>query len=181
MGIIIVFMIITGFINYNNTNEDRNTEKRKQESYLQNEGITVSNEYQYKSFLNDIFIRFIIDGEAKKILISQTSAVFETIPYSEIIGCAIMADSKVTGGVGRAIVGGMIAGDVGAIVGAATAKPHIMSYKIVIYKNSVIAPTYEIPLIKTKVSEKDKDYINAVEFANNVTSIIKAVLWINQH
>ena len=47
-----------------------------------------------------------------------------------------MTDSKVTGGIGRAVVGGVLAGDVGAFVGAMTAPEKIVSYKIVIYKNN---------------------------------------------
>ena len=180
VGVIFTVLMIIAVVIHSSNNNARDEEKSEQEGYLQNEGITISNEYRFKNVMNDINIRFVIDGDAKKILVSQTSATFDTIPYSEVIGCAVLIDSQITGGIGRAVVGGVVAGDVGALVGAVTAKPHIMSYKIVIYRNSVSTPVYEIPLIKSKVSEKDIDYKNAVEFANNVNSIIKVVLWFNQ-
>ena len=55
-----------------------------------------------------------------------------------------------------------------------------MSYKVVIYKNSISSPSYEIPLIFTKKSTNDSDYLRAVRFANDVNATIKAIVYHNQ-
>lgn len=108
-------------------------------------------------------VSFFIDQISLKIAVFSNHGLREVAPFRKIIGCEIMTDSKVTGGIGRAVVGGVLAGDVGALVGVMTAPSNIVSYKVVIYLNDPVDPMIEIPLIEEKKSTKDPDYTDAVQ------------------
>ena len=196
---IIVFAVIILFAYLVHVNEDVPVIKSKkaeqeeyEKEYLRANNVSISTEYAYHSsyytdninYNNSIAIRFIVDSQHQFIHIlsksKRTDYITETsMPFRQIIGCEIMTDSKVTGGIGRAVVGGVIAGDAGAIVGAITAPSKIMSYKIVIYKNDPNNPIEEIILVNEKKATKDPDYINAVRFAENVNAVIKAIVYQN--
>ena len=102
-----------------------------------------------------------------------------SIQYAEIIGCEIMVDSQVIGGIKRAVVGGILAGDTGAIVGATTAKKFITSYRVVIYTTSISSPQKVLTLISEQTETKDVNYSNASSFAEKVNATIKAILYKN--
>ena len=106
---------------------------------------------------------------------------WEIIDFSDLIGDEIVVDNEVVGGISRAVVGGVLAGGAGAIVGAMTAKKHIMSYKVVIYKRDLGNPKTEMQLISKKTTSKDKYYLNAVEFSNNISATIKAIINMNSY
>ena len=178
IALIISFVLIPLAVeSHENTETLRATQRDEQDNFIMQNNITISKEYTYKTPLNDVNIRVIFDNINKNIFIAETSKYFYKIPFSKIIGCEIMTDSQVTGGVKRAIVGGVLAGEVGAAVGAITAKKHIMSYKIVLYLNDIDKPKKELELIKTKKSTKDNDYINAVKFAENISATVKAIMY----
>ena len=161
------------------TNETQNLRDRQQleqQDFISKNNIRRSAEYTYQDKLNRKKIRFIVDKSKQKIYISETSGRFKEYAFKDILGCEIVADSQVTGGIKRAIVGGVLAGDAGAVVGAVTAKPHIMSYKLVLYLRNISAPKVEIELITQKTKTKDSDYTNAVAFAENVVATVKAIL-----
>lgn len=136
--------------------------------------------------------RFIIDANSNRLCLvcEDNNAVAHTgaldaskytfLTFGDVIGCEIHEDSAVVGGIGRAIAGGILAGGVGAIVGAVTAKKHVMSYKVVVYTNDVNKPQIILPLINTKVSKSDAEYNYAAEFANNVNASIKAIMAKNE-
>lgn len=152
--------------------------------FLEEHNVIITKEYVYSdsyyenniSLSNCISVRFIVDQRHKKIVVMSTKDIREIIGFSDLIGAEIVIDSQVTGGVGRAVVGGVLAGGAGAVVGAMTAKKHIMSYKIVIYQKNLSNPKIEIPLIWEKKSCKDKDYLKAVEFSDNINATIRAII-----
>lgn len=191
MGYILLFIgiIVIGFIVHKSVDEPEILAKKasKEENirnYIAENGVHIGAEYRYESeyyennisWANSTAYRYIVDDKNRFVHILNKDRTGEAIPFREIIGCEIMTDSEVTGGIGRAIVGGVLAGEAGAVVGAVTAKKHIMSYKIVIYRSNIQTPTNEIVLIKEKKSTKDADYTNAVSFANKVNASIKAII-----
>mgnify|MGYP003290049080 CR=1 FL=1 len=165
-----------GVVQTNDTQNLRVRQQVEQQDFLSRNNIRRSAEYTYQDKLNSKKIRFIVDKSKQKIHISETSGKFKEYAFKDILGCEIVADSQVTGGIKRAIVGGVLAGDAGAVVGAVTAKPHIMSYKLVLYLRNISAPKVEIELITQKTKTKDTDYTNAVAFAENVVATVKAIL-----
>ena len=74
----------------------------------------------------------------------------------------------------------MIAGDAGAIVGAATAKKQISTYGIRIYRKNIQSPTYEISLINMKIATEAERYKSAVNFATKVCASIRAIISMDQ-
>lgn len=173
----LLFIIIPYSISQaENNKNDREEQANAQKDYIESHDITKTADYKFENLIRDKCVRFIADDKNKKIYLADTSKGFNIYSYSDIIGCEIITDNQVTGGIKRAVVGGLIAGEAGAIVGATTAKNHIMSYKIVFYFNNVGNPKKEIVLINTKTTTKNNDYINAVKFAENISATIKAIL-----
>lgn len=153
----------------------------KEEAYiyqlesLQKATVSSATQYVYENQNDMVFIRFVVDEKHSRIVVCKGKSTIQ-IPFSEVIGCDTLIDSKPTGTIGRAIVGGMIAGDAGAIIGAATAQNAIMSFQIVIYRENITEPTLSINLINTKTRTDSVDYEAATRFASSVSSSIKAII-----
>ncbi len=183
-GIIITFAYVI-LIAGPETEEQKNQLYQKEAEYIAGNNITVTAEYSYEneyfanivSWPDAIYYKYIVDDENKKIHILGKDNERIEILFSEIIGCEVFSDSQTVGGIKRAIVGAALAGDTGALVGTMTAKPHIMSYKIVIYQSDIQCPTIELVLIKAKKSTKDKDYVSAVDFSRKILASIKAIMY----
>lgn len=184
IGLIVVIMVAHYTVDVPQIRENKGKQEKREIEYIQTNGISVTAQYEYANgyytsdinWKDGIAYKFIVDGRNKNIHILGKNDRRTSIPFSKIIGCDIFTDSEVTGGIGRAVVGGILAGDTGAIVGAVTAKKHIMSYKIVIYCEDITTPQITITLISKKTATKDKDYQNAVAFASNVSASIKAII-----
>ena len=100
------------------------------------------------------------------------------ISFDDIIKCEIDEDGAVieAGGVGRAIVGSLIAGGAGAIVGAVTrsSKQICSSMNVRIYTTNVSNPQLIIPLIKTEVKRSERKYLDAHAKAKEIYAIVLA-------
>lgn len=187
IGIIVVLMVTHYTVDEPRIKEQKNEQEKSEQEYIKSNHITVTTQYRYASdyytqninWTRGISYRFIVDEQNKKIHILSHNGYRNAIPFSDIIGCEIVSDNQIIGGIKRAIVGGVLAGETGALVGAMTAQPHIMSYSIVIYRSNLQMPTVTIPLIKEKVSTKSTDYTSAVEFSQKVLASIKAIIHIN--
>lgn len=156
--------------------------------YIKEQGITslakesIYTDSYYSSGINrnkGTSISFFVDQVSMKIAVVSNHGLREVAPFRNILGCDIITDSKVTGGIGRAVVGGVLAGETGALVGAMTAPEKIVSYKVVIYLNNAYDPMIEIPIIEEKKSTKSADYTNAVKFAESISATIKAIVYQN--
>ena len=157
--------------------EDQETKvKEYQDNYIKRNEISSTTEYEYVNASKSVIIRYIVDNENKNIILFNHNSTPEIFPFAEIIGCEILTDSEITGGVGRAIVGGVLAGGVGAVVGSTTSKKHITTYQVVIYRENIANPQEIINLINTPTKTYDADYKNALIFATAVNSSIKAIV-----
>ena len=179
VGIIIILIIlffVMRAVSSSTEKESRASERVKQNQYFQSNDIEITSQYLFESQDHLKSVRFVVDEGHKQVFISKANSPMEAIPFSEIIGCEIIIDSEVAGGVGRAIVGGAIAGGVVAIVGATTAKKHISTYQVVINRETIRSPQLVIDLINKNTKTDDPDYKNAVRFATGINSSIKAIL-----
>lgn len=126
--------------------------------------------------------QFRVDLEHKQIAICSIFPYqkIDIINFSDIIECQIIEDSNTVmkGGVGRAVVGGALAGGVGAIVGANTraSKNVINILQIRIIKKKISNSLYTIDLIKTEIEKNSMEYRNAMNFANNVYAILTSII-----
>ena len=154
-----------------------NLSKELLSSYLESQNFHSDAEYYCSQIIRDLFVGIAIDDSQKLICISTSKDQHDIIPFSEIIGCEIKEDSSIIGGVGRAVVGGVIAGGAGAIVGANTAKKKsVRSFQVIIYRENIKCPQIILSTLKFSAKTNDDRYLDSVKFANNVNASIKVIV-----
>ena len=134
-------------------------------------------DFSYNNMMHNVNARFMVDEQAKVVLLSKMGKLPLVTSFDKIIGCEIKENNIVTGGIGRAVVGGILAGGAGSIVGATTAKKYVDLYDIIIYTNDIQTPQIIIDLINSKELTDSANYINAVNFADKVNATIKAIIY----
>lgn len=196
---LIILFSITSFAARQNTQNTTDTF----ETWLSGQDINIDVEHMYNNPLL-ITARYIVDLNAKAIhVMSQRNdkikairelrefspnltlqqakdaidmGYFNSISFNDINGFEILEDSTVTDGIGRAIAGGILAGGVGAIVGAVTAKKYVTSYSITFYTNNIAKPQIIIPLLNSKTKKDSMEYRQASHFAQQINASIKAII-----
>lgn len=107
-----------------------------------------------------------LDNKHETLIIRNTSDMtYDIIKYGELLSCEILENNSTVmkGGVGRAVVGGMIAGGAGAIVGANTRKSEIMKeLTIRIITSNSRKSSYVIKLQGENLSNEAYNFINEV-------------------
>lgn len=125
-----------------------------------------------------------INKEKKELYFLFNDELDKLIKYESIIECKIIENSNVvnSGGIGRAIVGGLVAGDSGAVVGANTRKSKniVSSIVIRIVTKEIDEPLYTLELLDYQIDTNKQLYANfyklAMTFANNVYATIQAII-----
>lgn len=177
--IIVVLVLIAGPAIYFISQNSNKSRCRTQHEVLASRGITPTVEYTYTTVFGGKYINFVVDEVNKRVCICTKQNTFDTFAFSDILGAEICADNQVIDGFGNTLAGGIIAGSVGAIIGAATSPSAICSYKVIIYTKQISSPKRVITLIDSKMSKDSVDYLNAVNFADSVTATIKAIVHLN--
>lgn len=102
------------------------------------------------------------------------------IPFSALIECEVIEDQStvLSGGVGRAVAGAVIAGGVGAVVGAATRKSsNVVNHLAVrIISNEVLNPLYEIVVIDHQMSRNTEEYRVLFDKAQRIYATVIAIM-----
>lgn len=181
-GIIILGIIILVYINIREKKEAiQKIEKLDCEAIkkIQSEGMKYDLDYRYINRDGKIYYHIFLSKENKNVIIQSIKENI-VVPFEKIIGAEIVTDGEPTNGIGRSIVGGIIAGGAGAVVGASTAKYYFSSYKIVIYCNDVANPKIEMNLINSEIKRQDSDYNTVVNFSEEVYSIVKSIVANNE-
>lgn len=150
-----------------------------------------SNSFQYSH------LYFVVDENNKKIVFINANINnirVKTIFFNEIQGIDISEDgtsvfNKSTSSVvGRALVGGLLFGGVGAVVGGVTGKSKekktLNSYKVTIQLSDINNPTHEIEFVTdpiesgTTVGDEMMKQIKAC--ANKLKSVLTAIIKVNE-
>lgn len=165
-------------------NKDRRSSwlKRRVEYRVKN-NINATQRYMYNTCEKDIDVDFILDEKQKSVFASDSTGYFIKIPFDEIAGCETIINNQSSGGIGRAVAGGILAGGAGAIIGAVTAKQRVNSYKLIIYRKNIDSPKFIYNLIKNSSDTQIENNLNvkeATEFSQNVTACIKAIIAQNE-
>lgn len=184
MYIVIVIIVLLGIFYMSKEMEmnDKTTENNSNEvdTKLKNRDFKTSKIRCFST--NENKQQFRLDLEHKQIAICSIFPYqkIDIINFSDIIECQIIEDSNTVmkGDVGRAVVGGALAGGVGAIVGANTraSKNVINSLQIRIITKNISNSLYTIDLIKTEIGKNSMEYRNAMNFANNVYAILTSII-----
>lgn len=122
-----------------------------------------------------------IDEKAKKILVANLKTDDKrTIPFENVVECSILENGATvqSGGVGRAIVGGALAGGVGAIVGATTRGSHAMlsSLSVRIVTKDISNALCEIPIIKSETKRDSDEAKEAISFSQQIYATIISII-----
>jgi len=161
-----------------------NKAQEELEEYLKINNITISKEYKIDGFFGEDFV---VDIPNKKIYIvsSMSEESFKKrkeYNFSDILECQILRDNEVVAksGVGRAVVGGLIAGGVGAIIGATTrgSKNNITSLSVRVVLSDISNPMIIFKIINEPTPLdlcKDK-----IERANEIYSTMISIIESNK-
>lgn len=131
------------------------------EQYLQEHGVVIRKEFTSGD------IRFIIDDVHRALYIASFGTPFTEILFHELRDVEVSQDApsyetKSANTVGRAIIGGAIAGSAGAIVGAATAKrrstPIDGKFYLTIYTTSIDHP-------QLTICTRDRAFVSGIKGA----------------
>lgn len=151
---------------------------KKQDKRMVEKGTVITVEHEWNDAFYSMHYRFIADDKNEYVIIFKGTdhQVKTTIPYHEISGFEIIADNEVVGGVGRIVAGSLIAGNLGAIIGASSGGNAVSSYKGVLYRKNVSKPKYEFVLLQKRTSITDVHYRQASKFAQDVNATVKAIV-----
>lgn len=119
-------------------------------------------------------LKFIVDEPNQRIwIMDYSTGYWRWWNYGLIAGCEVRIDgtvSQTTGGLKNAVAGYVVAGGIGAVVGAATARRTTItentSCELIMYFDSV-----EHPLEKINLSGQE-----GIDFADEVCATIKAIM-----
>ena len=101
------------------------------------------------------------------------SQTYKALPFRSIIDCELIEDNVtiMKGGLGRAAVGAVFAGETGAIVGAATRSSSDMvnSISVRIITNDVLNPYHPISILSTPIERKGWEYRENINWLKKYT------------
>lgn len=181
----IIIIIVVGiiFIWINAANQAKENKEISKTNYEIRQ-----NDLKKSDFVADKFIQLPIlstevrvDIEHKKLAILHSMySRIKFLKFSEILSCETVQDNStiMSGGVGRAIAGGILAGGAGAIVGATTRKSNdvVSDLRIKITTNNISDPLITIKLITSQIDKSSSLYKQCIEFAEEVQATIESII-----
>lgn len=116
---------------------------------------------------------------------NHTNNIIQKIKFEDVIECEIIEDNTTIakGGIGRALVGGVLAGGVGAIVGAGTRSTSNVTNNLAVriitadIKNSLVM----ITLIETMTKRDTEMYKMCMNTAQEIYSTVISVIKANEN
>ena len=167
--------------NKRNAEQKQSNQETIRNFFLANE---FSTQIQYQDHGDECTL--CVDKSSQEIILLKINRIFNYAPsfthirFSDIIKCEIDEDGAIieSGGVGRAIVGGVVAGGVGAVVGAVTRKSKSVcsSLNVHIFTSNVDNPQITIPLISNETNRSDNKYKENHAKAENIYDVVLAAM-----
>ena len=173
-GIIPLYCMYCVFIGQKNAKKFKEETLIKKSQFLKRNNVSVTTQYSYFELID-----YLVDTKHKEILLFDYDN-FKKVAFKKILGCETIINNESAGGIGRAMIGGLIAGGSGAIVGAITAKKEISSFQVTIYIDDIKEPKFTFELARFNLIEENFNYEKAISFSQNVTASIKAIIAQNE-
>lgn len=131
--------------------------------------------------LNGISPKIKIDMHNKQIaLCDYNKDELKIIPFQSLLECQIIEDNEtvLAGGVGRAVVGGALAGGAGAIVGATTRKSKDIAknLSIKIITSDLNDSLIVIPILENETNRESDKYKKAWTIAQETHATISSII-----
>lgn len=168
------------------TYDEKNFDIKKYDNIVK----TISYAHEGHYFLLDEENQQILYAHSKMATLGTTSKV---IPFAEIAGVDISENGNsvfqksTASAVGRAIVGGVLLGGVGAVIGGVTGKNKekktLESYNITIQMTNMKEPSYVINLVDEsfELDDSNKAKYEAIsKFANNIKATLLNIIKANE-
>lgn len=126
-----------------------------------------------------------VDSQSKRVAICDYEAdELICLNFNDILDCVLMEDHNVVcdSGVGRAVIGAAIAGDVGAIVASNTAKGKdiVHSLSIRITTSDVDHPQIVLETLMGNKNRSDVEYRPLLEHARKIYAIFNSIILSNR-
>jgi len=176
IGVIVLVIII---INVWKSEKNEAENKKSLQGQLKQNNFKVDKSYDIISFGINKQVLFDLDSNKIAILDAVANSI-DYVEINKIIDCEVVEDKTtiMKGGIGRAIVGGVLAGGVGAIVGAGTrgSSDVVRNLAIRIITNDISNSLVMITLIAGKTKRDSVDYINCMASAQGIYSTIISIL-----
>lgn len=154
LGLIVLYFIISVILSANNQQkEQEKRETQQRESLKSLEGFKPTK----KAYKNDGLIA--LDGQSKEIVVQKNNGQIKRFNFSDIISCEVVEDGETvtrkSNKIGRAVIGGVLAGGAGAIIGGLSGKEkqnkEIESIALkIIFKTSEIPYTFKLTFFDAK-------------------------------
>lgn len=123
---------------------------------------------------------YISNFKKQVLFVSLISNIRVIYYFDELIECSIEEDGVTieSGGVGRAVVGGVLAGGVGAVVGAATrsSKPTTLSLSVRLVTRNLDRPLYKISIIKEATKRDSPEYRYRKRLAEQIYATMISII-----
>ena len=123
---------------------------------------------------------YISNFKKQVLFVSLISNIRVIYYFDELIECSIEEDGVTieSGGVGRAVVGGVLAGGVGAVVGAATrsSKPTTLSLSVRLVTRNLDRPLYKILIIKEATKRDSPEYRYRKRLAEEIYATMISII-----
>jgi hypothetical protein len=180
-SIIVVFIIIRTVILLTkighelkeiNTDVEKNIIEYREKFFA--DGFNMDRAISYSCY--DIFI----DATKRKFAFINYYGFFKYYDFNNVVDCEIIEDNStiMKGGVGRAVVGGVLAGGVGAIVGASTRSSsdivRMLEVKIVL--DDIVEPVLTMKLILSETERDTITYREALSFAHETHAAMVSMI-----
>ena len=138
----------------------------------------------YDSMQHDEMFRFMIDTNSRQLMFlkydiqaNPITCSHNVLSFDNITGAEMFEDGNGTNAVGRAMAGGFLFGDAGAIVGAQTASKVIRKLYVRIYLNTMNKPFVDYILFKDSPTNTNTTfYSDAISFCRDLLGTIKSIV-----
>jgi hypothetical protein len=186
--IVTCVLIAVGIYNANQTEKQKKcTEEENKKKFaieLEEKGFNATKKLALGLWLHAPVMQ--IDTDSKRIAICDyLKSKLTILSFSEILDCEVLEDSStiLSGGVGRAAVGGMIAGGTGAVVGAATRKSKNVtnSLSIKIITTDIDDSLMVFDLITSETSRDSDLYKKSIYLAQEIHSTLISIIKTQQN
>lgn len=173
--VVIAFVVAIVWFTITSIQESKHRRERHAE-------ILTNKKYSKSIFHEDIDVALYFDEVMKQLRVENLLGreTQRVIPYSSMLDCEVLVDNATVmkGGVGRAVVGGVVAGGVGAIIGASTrsSTDKTNSMKVRIISIDVNDALIEIPIITIATKRDSQTYRDAEKFAQEAFATITSII-----
>ena len=186
----IIALIVFIIYRYLKKNSPEYKEKERIVEQKNREIDDIVNKYHFDKIYTIVSKKLGIDTTQKiiayytpQVSINNSSIDFKTYNFKDIIECEILEDNEtiLKSSAGRAAVGGIIAGGVGAVVGASSRGTQGVANRLVIRVglNNILEPSLIITFIDKQISRTTPYYQSNYSKAIEIYSTIKSIIYNN--